>query len=235
MSSRQPHPDDEDTGPLDVGEVRQPQTSRWEPRYDAPMAVNPRPVHRDRRPVMLSVAAGVGVVVLGILAWVFWPSSDTGDDSEAAAASTTQAESQQEAQTRLLGMLPAGYPEGSCEAVVPVKGALAQVSCDKNADPGGPLAATFTLASDDESLKALFDAVIGETSVVNCPGNIQSPGPWRRNAAPELEAGTLVCGFQQSKPTVAWTTDANLMVSEVQSGPQGPNMVQLYTWWSSHS
>lgn len=175
MSSRQQHPDDEDTGPLHVGEVRQPQTSQWEPRYDAPMAVNPRPVHRDRKPVALSVAAGVGVVVLGILAWVFWPSSDTGDDSDAAPASTAPSESQQEAEARLLGMLPAGYPEGSCEAVVPVKGALAQVSCDKNADPGGPLAATYTLARDDESLKKLFDEVIGATSVVNCPGNIQSP------------------------------------------------------------
>ena len=81
----------------------------------------------------------------------------------------------------------------------------------------------------------MFDDVINTSSVVNCPGNIQSPGPWRRNATPQQVAGTLVCGFQQSKPTVAWTTDAEMLVSEVQSGPQGPNMVQLYTWWASHS
>ena len=152
MSSRQPHPEEEDTGPLHVGEVRPPQTSQWEPRYDAPLAVNPRPVHRDRRPVVLSIVAGLGIVGLGILAWVFWPSSDTGDDSEAVTASTAETETQQDAEARLLGMLPLGYPEGSCEAVVPVKGALAQVSCDKNVDPGGPLAATYTLAGDDLSL-----------------------------------------------------------------------------------
>lgn len=175
MSSRQPHPEDEDTGPLHVGEVRPPQTSQWEPRYDAPMSVNPRPVQRDRRPVVMSVAAVAGIVVLGIVVWVFWPSSDSGDDSDAATTSTTQSESPPEAEARLLGMLPPGYPEGSCEAVVPVNGALAQVSCDKNADPGGPLAATYTLAGDDESLKVLFDEVLSATSVVNCPGNIQSP------------------------------------------------------------
>ncbi|WP_272868647.1 hypothetical protein [Mycolicibacterium obuense] len=44
-----------------------------------------------------------------------------------------------------------------------------------------------------------------------------------------------MCGFQQSKPTVGWSTDADLLVSQVQSGPTGPNMVQLYTWWASHS
>ena len=150
----------------------------------------------------MSIVAGLGIVGLGILAWVFWPSSDTGDDSEAVTASTAETETQQDAEARLLGMLPLGYPEGSCEAVVPVKGALAQVSCDKNVDPGGPLAATYTLAGDDESLAALFDEVIGATSVVNCPGNIQSPGPWRRNATPELEAGTLVLSLIHiSEPT----------------------------------
>lgn len=235
MSSRQPHPDDEDTGPLHVGELRPSQTGQREPHYGAPLSVNPRPVHRDRRPVVLVAAAAAAVIVLVVLAWTFWPSSDAGDESAAATTSTTQTESQQEAETRLLGMLPPGYPEGSCEAVAPVKGALAQVSCDKNADPGGPLAATYTLVGDEEALKGLFDEIIGTTSVVDCPGNIQSPGPWRRNATPDQVAGTLMCGFQQSKPTVAWTTDADLMVNEVQSGPQGPNMVQLYTWWSSHS
>ncbi|PRC60561.1 hypothetical protein C6A85_17615, partial [Mycobacterium sp. ITM-2017-0098] len=84
--------------------------------------------------------------------------------------------------------------------------------CSKNDDPGGPLTATYTLAKDAGSLKELFDGLVGSSSVVNCPGNIQSPGPWRRSAAADQTAGTLVCGFQQSKPTVAWTTDAELMM-----------------------
>ncbi|MDG4665399.1 hypothetical protein [Mycobacterium sp. 236(2023)] len=235
MSSREPNPDDEDTGPLHVGRVDAPQAGPPEPRYNAPMSVNPRIVQRDRRPVVPVAAVAVGVIALGALAWAFWPSSGDGDGSVTATTTTAEGESQQEAESRLLGMVPKGYAEGACEVVVPVKGAVAQVSCEKNDDNGGPLTATYSLARDGDSLTELFDEVLGTTSVVNCPGNIQSPGPWRRNATPDQAAGTLMCGFQQTKPTVAWTTDADLLMSEVQSGPQGPNMVQLYTWWASHS
>lgn len=235
MSSHEPDPDDADTGPLHSDSVREQLTAPQDHRYDAPLSVNPRPVQQDRRPVVLLATATVAVVGLGVIAWLFWPSSDGQEASGGESTTTTETESPQEAETRLMGMLPKGYGKDACETVVPPNGALAQLSCKENADPGGPLAATYTLAKDDESLKAVFDDVVSTSSVVDCPGNIQSPGPWRRNASPDQVAGTLVCGFQQSKPTVAWTTDADLMVSEVQSGPQGPNMVQLYTWWASHS
>ncbi len=235
MSSREPEPDDADTGPLPVRDVRPPSASAADRRFDAPLSVNPRPVRRDNRPVVLVAVATVAVVALGALAWWFWPSSRDGDAPSGEAAAISETESAQQAESRLRDKLPRGYAADSCEAVVPAKGALAQLSCAPNADIGGPLAATYTLARDKAALKDLFDDVVTTSSVVDCPGNIQSPGPWRRNATPQQTAGTLVCGFQQSKPTVAWTTDADLMVSAVQSGPLGPNMVQLYTWWASHS
>lgn len=238
MSSHEPEPDDEDTGPLHAGRLRAsrdvPAATAGDRRYGAPVSVNPRPVHRNRRPVVLVAVATAGVIALGVLAWAFWPSSDD-SGAPAESTSTTQTESQPAAEARLKGMLPRGYAPDACETVVPSKGALAQISCNKNDDTGGPLTATYTLAKDSDALKALFGDVLSASSVVDCPGNIQSPGPWRRNATPQQSAGTLVCGFQQSKPTVAWTTEANLLLSEVQSGPQGPNMVQLYTWWASHS
>lgn len=174
MSSRQPDPDDEDTGPLHVDRLRAPSAGAAEPRFDAPLSVNPRPVHRDRRPVVLTAAATAAVVGLGVLAWAFWPSSDAGQGSasdDTTAASETEAAEQ--AQSRLLGLVPRGYPAGACEAVVPAKGALAQVSCSKNDDPGGPLTATYTLAKDAQSLSELFDDHLSLSSVVNCPGNIQ--------------------------------------------------------------
>lgn len=233
--SPQSEPDDEDTGPLHVDSLRKPSVGARDGHHESPLTVNPRPVHRDRRPAVLAAAATAAVVLLGVLAWAFWPSSSGEADSGGTPLAAAEAENREQAEARLLDMLPAGYPPDGCEAVVPAKGALAQVSCGRNDDTGGPLSAIYTLARDDDALKELFDGVIRTSAVVNCPGNIQSPGPWRRNAAPARSAGTLVCGFQQSKPTVAWTTDADLMVSEVQSGPQGPNMVQLYTWWTSHS
>lgn len=230
MSSDAPQPDDEDTGPLQISRPASPGHGR----FDAPLSVNPRPVHRNNRPVVLIAVATVAVVGLGALAWFFWPSSeDSADGGDTSASSPT--ESQQQAEARLMRLLPRGYAPDACETVVPARGALAQLSCGTNDDTGGPLTATYTLAKDRAAVKVLFDDIVSTSSVVDCPGNIQSPGPWRRNATPDQTAGTLVCGFQQSKPTVGWSTDGDLLVSEVQSGPQGPNMVQLYTWWASHS
>ncbi|MDN4521100.1 hypothetical protein [Mycolicibacterium austroafricanum] len=177
MSSHEPEPDDADTGPLHVSRLRTPLgegPGDREPRYDAPLSVNPRPVHRDRRPVVLVAAAAAAVVGLGALAWVFWPSSG-GEGHAGAPTTTTETESREEAETRLLGMVPPGYAADACEAVVPVNGALAQVSCDKNDDTGGPLTATYTLAKDGRALRELFDGVVNASAVVNCPGNIQSP------------------------------------------------------------
>lgn len=237
MSSHEPQPDDiddADTGPLHVNTVREQAAGVFDRRFEAPLSVNPKPVHKDRRPVVLTAVTGVAVLGLGVIAWLFWlPSNDP--PASRGPTSSTESESPKQAEARLLGMLPRGYAEGACELVVPPKGAVAQASCGSNRDVGGPLTATYTLTKDDESLRAVFDGVVSTSSVVNCPRNIQSPGPWRRNVTPQQVAGTLVCGFQQSKPTVAWTTDADMLVSEVQSGPQGPNMVQLYTWWASHS
>ncbi|PRC45721.1 hypothetical protein C6A85_93730, partial [Mycobacterium sp. ITM-2017-0098] len=169
MSSRQPDTDDEDTGPLQINRLRASSAGAAEPRFDAPLSVNPRPVHRDRRPVLLIVAATAAVIGLGALAWAFWPSTDGGQES-AVDTTTTEAESTEQAASRLLGMVPRGYPQGACEAVAPVKDALAQINCSKNDDPGGPLTATYTLAKDAGSLKELFDGLVGSSSVVNCPG-----------------------------------------------------------------
>lgn len=72
-------------------------------------------------------------------------------------------------------------------------------------------------------------------SVVTCPGNIQSPGPWRRNATPQQVSGTLVCGVQQDRPTLAWTDDIALLLGVVRADDKGPTMDRLYAWWSSHS
>jgi hypothetical protein len=132
-------------------------------------------------------------------------------------------------------MLPPGYPSASCRAMAAPEYALAQVNCDKNSDPGGPLSATYTLVRDKAALDAASNDIVTSSTRVNSPGNIQSPGPWRRNAAPEKISGVLYCGVQDNRPTVAWTDDARLVVSAVQSGDQGPTFSELYAWWSSHS
>lgn len=209
-------------------------------RPGPPPPVNPRPPQPSRaarssgpvNPKVL-IAAGVVVagVVLGVVGFLVLRPSSAAQESAAPATS----EPDPAAEQRLLGMLPGGYDEGACEPVAAPEGAVARVSCEANTDPGGPASATYTLARDAGALESTFDAIVAESSMVNCPGNIQSPGPWRRNATPDQVSGTLYCGLQGNVPVVGWTDDEELFVAEVHADPQGPNLAQLYTWWSSHS
>jgi hypothetical protein len=207
-------------------------------RFTAPLTVDPRTVPVKHGSVrMWPILAGVaGVVAVGLAAWLFWPSSaaqgPAGADSE---PSTTQRPVDGAAQAKLLRLLPPGYPSSACKQVEPPEGALAQVDCAQNADVDGPPSATYTLLSDKSALQAVFDEAVRETAVVNCPGNIQSPGPWRRNATPQQVSGTLVCGLQQSRPTLAWTDDIVSLLGVVRADPRGTSLDQLYAWWSSHS
>jgi hypothetical protein len=238
---------DDDTGPLRVSgpststdRTRTRDDGTWASRFDTPVTVTPRPIGRDRKPIVLAGAAVVVVVlvVAGLAIWLSRRSSVPPDSSIAPTTSSSAPSSASPdagAQARIQGLLPRGYAPGSCELAAPSNDALAVVNCAKNSDPDGPVSATFTLVRDKAALRASFDAIVHASTVVVCPGNIQSPGPWRRNATPAQTSGTLFCGFQQGGPTVAWTTDDDLLVSTVTGDPRGPNLDQLYAWWSSHS
>jgi hypothetical protein len=244
-----PEPDDDDTGPLHISTTsppvdddwdRAPAQGTWAGRFDAPLSVSPRPVQSPRNPKVWlgAVAAAVAAVVVigGLVFWLTRPSSDA---PEPAAEPTTTAPPESptpsEDDERLLDLLPKGYASDSCEPAAEPKDALAQVDCEKNTDPGGPLSAAYALARDKAALDAAFNDTIQSANRVNCPGNIQSPGPWRRNAAPDKVAGMLYCGLREGQPTVIWTDDAELTVNAVQSGPGGPTFPELYAWWASHS
>jgi hypothetical protein len=257
----EPDPDDADTGPLNVSAASPYVESTWDAgantdylpegglpgdarlytpddggssRHFEPLTVTPLPVRRQRKPVLLVGAVAAAVVVVGGLAfWLLRPSPAT--PSSPTASPTTSATADAEAQTRLSRLLPPGYPPDSCKPVAPLKDGLAQVNCVKNADPGGPQSATYTLAKDKASLEGAFNDIVAASTTEICPGNIQSPGPWRRNATPDKISGVLFCGVHEGRPMVAWTDDARLLLSAVQAGPQGPTFPQLYAWWSSHS
>lgn len=196
--------------------------------------------HHRNRARRLGAAAVAGTLLAGgLIGWlVSRPSSGGPEQSGIGPTMTTTPAGPQRdraAESRLMAMLPKGYPGGSCAPVDPPKDALAQVDCRANVDSGGPSSASYTLVRDPAALNTAFDAVVAANSVVTCPGNIQSPGPWRRNATPDRVSGTLFCGFDRDSPTVAWTDDARLLLSTVRSDQNGPNLDQLYAWWSSHS
>jgi len=207
--------------------------------YTEPLTVDPRAPKGKRKqfpvaPVAAAAVAGVAVVALAV--WALWPSSGAGESSSTAQSeSTTTSSVDAAAQQRLRGALPPGYPSAACTAVDVPPAALAKFGCTQNTDAGGPPTSTYTSFADATGLQTAFGAVVGDMRVVNCPGNIQSPGAWRRNATPQLVSGTLVCGYRGDVPTLAWTDNAKLMLASVDGVQSGPNLDQLYVWWSSHS
>jgi hypothetical protein len=213
-----------------------PQGETFAGRFTAPLTVDPRVVPVKGRQVRLGpIFAGVAAVVIaGLAVWLVWPSSG-GSGSGAGATTSATPAVDVEANAKLLRALPPGYASDACKAADLPNGAAAKVDCTANADLGGPPSASYTLLQDKDALRTAFDDVVRATSVVTCPGNIQSPGPWRRNATPDKVSGTLVCGSQQSLPTVAWTNDTSLLLCVVRASAGGPTLDQLYAWWSTHS
>jgi len=122
-------------------------------------------------------------------------------------------------------MLPSGYSPGSCEPATTPPRALAKIVCTHNGDPAGPTAATYTL-SPKKRRYGRFSTISRGSTIVTCPGTIQSPGPWRRNATPQQVSGTLVCSYGLA--AVTWDHRANLSSSDVHANRAGPALNQLY-------
>jgi serine/threonine-protein kinase len=203
----------------------------------------PLPGYRNpgRRNQLLGLAAALAVAV-GLIAWMTNRSgseelaADAGDAGTVAAANGPAASmASAEAQARLLKLLPPGYPQDTCTPAAPMGGAVAEVSCGRNIDPGGPPSATYALFPDAGALHLSFDNTVQAATVVICPGRIQSPGAWHRTATPDKPSGMLLCGMRQGSPTLAWTNDANLVLARLHTEHSTPSLEQLYTWWSSHS
>ena len=131
-------------------------------------------------------------------------------------------------------MLLSGYSPGSRTCTTPPR-ALAKIVCTHNGDPAGPTAATYTLSPKKRRY--------GRFSTISCAAQpssraretFQSPGPWRRNATPQQVSGTLVCSYRDGLAAVTWTTEANVLVSDVHVDRAGPALNQLDQWWSAHS
>ena len=237
---REPDPDDADTGPLPVSSPPLSAEERWHAgqgawadKFDAPLMVNPRPAPRqERKPIVFLGAVSLAIVVVGgLIFWLVRPSTDTESAAPSPAPTTTPTPETD----RLLRLVPTGYPSDACKPASTPKDALAQVDCARNTDPGGPMTATYTLVEDKAALDAAFNGIVQASTRVNCPGNIQSPGPWRRNATPDKISGVLFCGVQDGQPTVAWSDESRLVIGKAQSGQEGPTFDELYAWWSSHS
>lgn len=186
-----------------------------------------------RRRWLLAVGAVAAVTAAAV---VFWPEPGTTDqpgnlDDQAAPSATVA--SPPRLDPRLASLLPTGYPPGSCKPVSADNRSAAE--CGPNIDAPNT-SSRYTLYQDADALAAALDQFISGTTVLVCPGNYLSPGPWRRNAALDVPVGTLVCGTSpQGHPLIGWTVDSERLLASIESTQGGPTLPQLYDWWSKHS
>lgn len=202
------------------------------PRVQVTAVESSRPVRLRSKRWMILGGAAAAVVVTVVLAWLAFP----GDDDTAAPPPTSPTRTSASPPRKIV--LPGGYPPGACtpgDSTDP--GTEAVMICGPNTDAGGPVSGTYSLAHDAQSLQGALADVIGTATTVICPGNIQSPGPWRRVADPATPRGTLFCGIGgDGRPLIAWTLDAARFLAVVESPRlDGAGLNDLYAWWASHS
>jgi serine/threonine-protein kinase len=209
---------------------------------------------RKRNPWLLVAGAAAVVVVLVLVAvGISLAGGDDEQGSNAGGTTTTTATrtttrtttttyaptttAPTEAQNRLLSLLPPGYPPGACKPEgQPMPGAIVSVMCGQNTDPDGPTVGEYGLFSDIKALQDAFTGYLGTDAVVKCPGGKASPGTWWHNKDPNTVLGQIGCGtYKGDEPQVMWTNQQTLVFAVVNGKPQGPNLDQLYKWWTSHS
>ncbi len=201
---------------------------------NAPAAVDRKPfLSRLSRPARVGFAAAVGAVtvIAAVLAWPTWSPSDP------RVAVAPEKVVDQPRSEQLRAGLPSGLAPDSCAdvAVDPGSVSLAVVQCGPGMARAGPDSATFTLFGDGRAMTEAFDELVGRLAVINCPGDIQSPGPWRVSSDPQQSRGTLVCGFDGQNPVVGWTQVQTRILSVVIADGPEPGMSDLFQWWSRQS
>jgi serine/threonine-protein kinase len=126
----------------------------------------------QRRQLLVAIAVA-GVLIIALSVWLIGRSPGPPGTAPTAAPPTTST-APPAALEDLRRLLPAGYPAEACTPAPSPDGATV-ITCGPNTDPGGPRSATYTLAAGPEALRTTFDQLVESTTVVVCPGNIQSP------------------------------------------------------------
>ncbi|OBI19906.1 serine/threonine-protein kinase [Mycobacterium sp. E2497] len=216
------------------------------PQFGGPGWNQPPPKRRSPWPIIAAVAALVVVVALAAVGIVVVMGGDDGNpqanrtsttSSTTRAVTTTTTTRAGNPQSKLLGMLPTGYPGGACTPATPKSNsiwvnALAMVDCDQNTNQGGPSRAVYGLFADEDVLKKAFDDDVAAVQLTNCPGAGQSPDGWHHDSTPTVTAGTIACGTYKNHPNVIWTNEAKLMLCDVYGDP--PALEDLHTWWTNY-
>ncbi|OBI29063.1 serine/threonine-protein kinase [Mycolicibacter sinensis] len=194
--------------------------------------------HKHKRPLIGVAAAGAVALLAGLLLHRSPEPSEPQEAAPPTSALTSESPAAEPVEVvRLRTFLPPGQPLDSCRSFIASSHAVAEVRCTANTDPGGPTSAIYTMYADRAALRAAFDALVRSSSAVTCPGQIQSPGPWRHGTTPPGKSdGMLMCSIGRGGVSeVSWTNDASLVLSHGQVDASPTGLERLFAWWSSHS
>jgi serine/threonine protein kinase len=211
------------------------------------------PPPRGRNPGAI-VAGAAAVVVVLIAAAIGVAVAMKGDDDIPNAGTTTTAATTTTSTTarttsvspstpppgaeqQLLSVLPSGYPPGTCKSPAqPMPGSAVSVMCGPNTDPNGPTVSAYGLFTNLKALQDAFTGFTGSDTLLPCPGGKASPGTWWHTKDPNIVLGQLACGtYKGDEPQVLWSNQQTMVFALIGGKPQGPNLDQLYKWWTSHS
>ena len=137
----------------------------------------------------------------------------------------------------LMDILPAGYGSDSCKPVA-AQTALAAVTCEVNALPGGPTSATYRLFGDRGAMDDAFSAYVNspEWAAATCPG-MHTPEPTAVVGPDGTSYGSIACGrgtgsdWRVRDGAVAWTRDADHFLGVAYVGYQGQAYpASLFIW-----
>ncbi|HTQ20063.1 serine/threonine-protein kinase, partial [Mycobacterium sp.] len=202
------------------------------------------PAKRSRWPIFAGIAVLVVVLIGAGVAIVLATQKDktpqAGQSSSAVStpSSTTPASTSvspsNDPQTKLLSLVPKGYPMGTCTTTTPSansiwQGSVAMVKCTQNTNQGGPSKAIYGLFPNVGALKKAFNDDVAAVQLMNCPGSGPSPSAWHYNSSPDVEAGQVACATYKNQPNVIWSNEGKLVLSDVFGGP--PPIEDLYGWW----
>jgi len=188
------------------------------------------------RPLFIRAAGAFAVLaaLLGIGAAVLFFDRDEPGSSQAVTGRATHTVPVSEftpAEKRIVGLLPPGYVAGACtRATDAFANAVASLDCTQNANSDTPTYARFTLYRDLDALTGDFETTAKGMVLSPCPGGSISPTPgtWTSGSNTDQTSGRVVCGSVQDRANIAWTRDAQLLLSTVNGGP---DLNTLYQWW----
>ena len=222
-------------------------------QFGGPTPWNQPPPAKKRNPWPI-VAGVAALVVVLVLAAIGIRVATSGDDNKHPTAhettttvptsshtstTTPTTSSADDAQGKLMRLLPSGYPSGACTPTTPKPNsiwvnALAMLDCGQNTNQGGPARSVYGLFADADTLNKAFTDDIGAngSQLMNCPGEGPSPDGWHYDKSPTETAGQIACATYKNRPNVVWSNMTKLTLSDV----FGDGTIDdLHTWWTKFS